>query len=128
MVAEIQLLLNTLIDLRKCAIKLNKASRKGTPGQNKLSEANNLYESYQSEIKMYNDRIREGKLDKNTIATIHDICSRVDSGYKDILNILTVESDSEADEMESFDLKTACSLLPVMIGDEGITDHTRFDK
>lgn len=121
MVAEIQLLLNTLIEVRKYVIKLNKASRKGTLGQNKLTEANNLYELYQNELKIFNNRIKEGKLDKNTIATLHDICSRFDSVYKDILNILTLESDSETDEMENFDLKTACSLLPIMTGDEGLT-------
>lgn len=129
--------------IRQYVIKLNKTSRKGNLGKSKLLEAEELYREYVCEIDVITQRIEKGKLGKETRSLINEVCEQFIIIYKEILELCKSEekSDSEgnsgsnqsidsfssvksnSDKMEDFNLKTACTLLPVMTGDEGVTNQ-----
>lgn len=123
---SIETLLYALVEIRKYIIKLSKTKRKSEVGQKKLLEAQDLHKIYLEELENDLDRYRENKISNEEWQLLSDIYNKFGTIYKEIQELCDTKSvsDSESEQpntMASFDLKTACSLLPIMTGDEMVT-------
>ena len=123
MVSSINDLFNQLLDIKKYIIKLNKNQRKSNLGQNKLLEARELHTLYLSELELVCQKLRKGEISKDTYNIIDIVSKNFLCTYKEINDLCEQGTETEIINMEDFNLKTACTLLPVMTGDEKVTQQ-----
>lgn len=103
-----------LEQIRKYLIKKGKARYLGKVAETKLNEATNIFEKCSELILLL-----ESKKDPQIISSATDIFKNTKKLYETIKTLCTSPS-IESVKME-FDLKTACSLLPVMDDSENVT-------
>ena len=105
---------NVLVDIRKYLIKKGQSRYKGQVIETKLGEAKTIFDECGKILLL----LEKGK-DVKLVASALDIYQKIKIIYEEI-NSLCIFPKINSDKME-FDLKVACSLLPVMDGVEGTT-------
>lgn len=105
---------NKLTEIRKYLVKKGKSRYIGKAIEIKLGEAKIIFDKC-SELFL----LLKSKQDTKIIASASDIFKNIRQLYEEINNLCTYPN-IKIEKME-FDLKTACSLLPVMDGTESVT-------
>lgn len=124
MAEQLSLLCNELKTIRAYLIKIGANRRQGEIRNVKLQETEvvlNKFDTLKNEISQL---ITKGLILKDEVTLIDKLCISFDSLYNEILNLCSENSSQEAqssEKMESFELKTALTLLPVMTDEEKIT-------
>lgn len=136
MLSLLSTLYEKLVEVRKYVIKLSKAKRNGELAKTKINEANDLRKTFQEHVQILSCKIKSGGVDIQNTPVISELCHKFENTYKEILTLCDLEecpgresdnsfnsfpSDESDTEMESFNLKTACTLLPTMTGNESVT-------
>lgn len=110
---DIQNLYDQLCKIRTYLIKIGPERRKGAITVQKLNEANLIKVKYEEELEIINDSLN--KLGQEEIISITNYCSDFDNLYDEILKLCKqVDTESNFKKMESFELRVALNLLPVM--------------
>ncbi|XP_073953485.1 uncharacterized protein [Choristoneura fumiferana] len=130
MAITLESLYNQLKDIRVYLIKIGPSRRTGPILETKSSEANKIYETYQSSLEKIDQEIKAGNIKADCVPVIENVCERIVNLYYEILELCNLdvknislennESESNA-TMSTFDLKTALSLLPNMTNEESVT-------
>lgn len=117
------ILLNQLYEelkkVKTYLIKVGPGRRQGNILQTKLNEANVIFNQYSSWLVNFKKDISEGKLSSEDISIYENSCRKFDLLYKDIIQLCSDSVESKScTKMDTFDLKTALTLMPVMTNDE----------
>lgn len=143
MTSEIKILYDELLKIRKYLVKVGPKRRKGVLIEKELRKTNELLDQYNSRIETFSELIKSGHISPESLLKFESLCKKWTKTYNEILSLCPVEakekiesedcsetsnSDSfssltseKSETMEGFNLKTACSLLPAMTGDEEVT-------
>lgn len=117
------LMLNELCEelklVRKYLVKIGPSRRQGQILQVKLNETNAIFDKYTSWLLEFRKQVSEGKISSATLSLYENSCRSFELLHSEILGLCSegVERTSIS-EMDTFDLKTALTLLPVMTNDE----------
>lgn len=120
-------------DLRKYLIKIGPSRRVGQILVVKKDEANNILSKYNNFLQLYKSKVKEFSEKEKSV--ISDICVQFNQLYTELMSLLSSDSNegkesyssaeywSESLNMaeDTFDLKIALSLLPVMTDQEDVT-------
>lgn len=106
--------------IREYLIKLGPKRRTEKVLENKLKEINVIYDQYNLWLIDFKDKASKKYLNTEDLLLIEDYCHKFLELREDILLLCQSESDSFT-KMNSFDLKTALNLLPVMTNEESNT-------
>ncbi|KAG7304334.1 hypothetical protein JYU34_011273 [Plutella xylostella] len=101
-----------LQDIKTYLCKIGPKRRQGAILNKKIDEANIIYSEFDKLINDVSVLISQKSLNKNEIEDIHIESSKIITLYSEI------KSYCKLSTMDSFDLKTALSLFPVMTDDE----------
>lgn len=117
-------LLNQLYEelnkVRTYLIKIGPSRRVGNILKVKLNEANTIFSQYSSWLLNFNNELSKGKIKSADKPLYENACKKFESLHSEILNLCCFESveSNKFTKMDTFDLKTALTLLPVMTNDE----------
>lgn len=119
-------LYKSLKAVRQYLIKIGPNRRQGNILIHKLKEAGNLYDKYTSLIHTLSIDITEGKLSSADAELVNKLSSNIEILYSEIEQLCSEGNSSDcgvntSTKMESFNLKTALSLLPQMTDEESNT-------
>lgn len=104
--------------VRSYLIKIGPNRRQGNVLQTKLSQANVLFEKYSQWLLSYNE-LSKGKIKSDQKLLYENACRKIEALYSEIFNSCTESVESKSGtKMDTFDLKTALNLLPVVSNDE----------
>lgn len=120
MTLELQQLYEDLKKVRAYLIKIGPSRREGNILQVKLNESKELFNCYSNWLVNFRDEVSQGKIESKDIPFYENYCKNFESLYSSILQLCqleSVENESSA-KMNTFDLKTALTLLTVMSDDE----------
>lgn len=116
MAESIKNLYGKLKDIRTYLIKIGPSRRKGSILDTKLEEANYLLKQYN----IFTDNLaEESELPDKEFTVIIDLCSKFNALYDEVL--ILCSPIKEKSNMDTFDLRTALNLIPVMNDDEEST-------
>lgn len=115
----LELCYTELKGIKTYLIKIGPKRRQGNVLERKLCEAKEIYDKYIDIIKIITDDIKKGNIGQSEKILIDKFCIDFESLYKQILDLCAMSdtSSSEDTKMESFNLKVALSLLPLMTND-----------
>lgn len=109
-----------LIKVRTYLIKIGPSRRQGNILKIKLNEVNAIFCQYSSWLLNFKKELSEGKIKNSDVALYENACKKFELLHSEILNLCgseSVESKSQS-KMDTFELKTALTLLPVMTNEE----------
>lgn len=125
MAEELSLILQELKLIRTYLIKIGPSRRVGNILDVKRAEANDVLAKYNTCVQCYKNNLKLGKIKSSEIVLINRICEEFDSLYSNVIKLCsdTVENSPQSDNMasETFDLKIALSILPVMTNNDDNT-------
>lgn len=127
----LQLLYKELKCIKTYLIKIGPKRRQGNIIEKKLYESKEIYDKYTDIIKEITDDIEKGKVGHNEKVLIDKFCIDFKSLYNQILDLCVMSSTSSSSEdtkMESFNLKVALSLLPMITTDNECTLKQLIDN
>ncbi|XP_063538184.1 uncharacterized protein LOC134747496 [Cydia strobilella] len=108
-----------LKEIRRYLIKVGPSKRKGNLIAKKLSEANVLFSQYTSVSEHLSVEIQKGNILEEDANLIKTLSLNFIDLYKEISDLCTVQQETMSENnMDTFNLKTALSLLPQMTDDE----------
>lgn len=120
MLIMLESLYSELKEIRVYLIKIGPSRRQGQILITKAIEANKIYEKYKSWLCDFQTQIKKEAISSENILKINIICKNFESLYNEILQLC--QSDFEFKlKMETFDLKTAMTLLHCMTDEESNT-------
>lgn len=104
--------------------KLGPNRRQQDVGLRKFDEAKNLYCGLDNILSQLHEQIESEKISPNDITSLNKIINEIHILYNKITNfsVTSTSKNIEQVKMADFDLKTAIALLPVMTGQESITN------
>ncbi|KAH9633904.1 hypothetical protein HF086_009717 [Spodoptera exigua] len=117
MADEIKSLIAKLKEVRTYLIKLGPKRRKGEILLKKADESYVLFSTFSSVLAIISDQVKLGKSDKDTEKNINELSKEFLKLYEEVKKLCEVV------EMETFSLKTALGLLPLMTDDETKTQQ-----
>ncbi|KAH9636144.1 hypothetical protein HF086_007096 [Spodoptera exigua] len=117
MADEIKSLIAKLKEVRTYLIKLGPKRRKGEILLKKADESYVLFSTFSSVLAIISDQVKLGKSDKDTEKNINELSKEFLKLYEEVKKLCEVV------EMETFSLKTALGLLPLMTDDETVTQQ-----
>ncbi|KAG7296210.1 hypothetical protein JYU34_021316 [Plutella xylostella] len=122
--------------IKEYLVKIGPERRKQQIAYKKLQEANDQYSKLDNILVRVNQEIKEKQLGTECCELLHKLISDVHITYRKIKGLLSsLDSSSQTEDIEhriqhklykmadSFDIKTAISLLPVMTGQEQVTNQ-----
>lgn len=116
MAQELLVLLNELKEIRKYLIKIGPRRRAGQILELKKGEAQKLLQKYNTYLDVHKNKF--SKLSKEEYSLINKICAEFNTLYSEIISLCSVENKEEQSvinmALDTFDLKIALSLLPLM--------------
>ncbi|XP_063386015.1 uncharacterized protein LOC134672044 [Cydia fagiglandana] len=118
MIDMLQNVFSELKEIRRYLIKVGPSKRKGNLVAKKLSEANILFSQYTSIKEHLSVEIGKGNIGKEDAILINKFSVDFIDLYKEITDLCTVQEESMSENMDTFNLKTALSLMPQMTDDE----------
>lgn len=113
--ADIEQLIEGLKDIRTYLIKLGPARRKTQNLEVKIKDVEQNYLKFNELIKNYSDLIKSGTIDEKVVKNINKVSAIYIDLYDNIKNLFT---EKNQEDMETFNIKTALGLIPVMTEDE----------
>lgn len=123
MAEELTIILNELKSIRKYLIKIGPSRRIGKAIEIKRNEANLVLVKYNNYLKIYKSQVR--KYTKEEISLINKICGEFENIFTEVLSLCADQSGTGETLLESqimagdtFDLKIALSLFPVMTDED----------
>lgn len=117
MADEIKSLITKLKEVRTYLIKLGPKRRKGEILLKKADESYVLFSNFSSVLAIISEQIKLGKSDKETEENISELSKEFCKLYDEVKKLCEIV------EMETFSLKTALGLLPLMTDDETVTQQ-----
>lgn len=121
MAESLSVLCNDLQTIRTYLCKLGPKRRQGEILTVKLNEADLVVQKFETLNYEVSELVKKGLIPTEEVTLFNKLSTRFNTLYSEIL-IYCQESVEQSDTMgESFDLKTALTLLPVMSDDEIIT-------
>lgn len=105
-----------LKDIRTYLIKIGAKRRHGSILTKKLEEANILLSEYNTLIDDFSEECKLGQISKEELCLITNISTKFESLFEDVKSLCC-----ETAIMETFNLKTALTLLPIMTDQENNT-------
>ncbi|RVE48490.1 hypothetical protein evm_006801 [Chilo suppressalis] len=125
-VFEIHELHKSLVYLRDYLVKLGPKGRQQDLGLKKVKEAKVLYSKLESILSVLHSQIETEQISTSDITSIHKIINEIHQIFNKIIELsISEQKQSETVKMSDnceFDLKTAIALLPVMTGQESVTN------
>lgn len=119
-------LLKSLNYIREYLVKLGPERRQQEIGLNKVKEAKHLHSTLESILPVLHSQIESEQISSKDITSVHKIISDINIIYAKIIDLSIPKSKSfESSKMATnseFDIKTAIALLPVMTGQESVTN------
>lgn len=117
---SLEQLYDNLKEIRVYLIKIGPSRRVGKILDTKLKEANDIYCNYSKWLLNFKNIVKEGKIKSTDISSYENYCKNFESLYQDIKNLCQPEcvQSENLSNMDTFKLKTALTLLPVMSDDE----------
>lgn len=116
MAEELILILNELKKIRTYLVKIGSGRRKGEILKSKREEANKILIEYKKCIDVY--KLKSDELSRDQISLVHKIRSEFDRLFSEVLSLCSEQSSEESCSKamagDTFDLRTALSLLSVM--------------
>ncbi|XP_063893321.1 uncharacterized protein LOC135117648 [Helicoverpa armigera] len=123
--------------LREYVIKLGPNGRTGNLGFKKLEEAEKEYSKLECILTQLNQEVKDQKLDKESCDICQILIDEIRHNFTKIKSLFSLrDSSSQTNDRDlieysicvtkmsdSFDIKTAISLLPVMNGQEQVTNQ-----
>lgn len=115
----LEILYNNLKEIRTYLVKIGTARRQGSISSKKLNEARLIYEEYSSVLLSINVDIEKGNIRDVDKVLIEKFRSDFQILYDQIVDLCSQVTDSlslseKVEKMETFNLKVALSLLPVI--------------
>lgn len=107
-------------DIRVYLIKIGKGRRQGNILTKKLSEANEIFSTFQSCIDRISTDVKAGHIKSSDSKVIDKYICEFRTLYTEVIQLCQF-SDSDENTMSAFDLKVALSLLPLMTDEEANT-------
>lgn len=110
-----------LKEVRTYLIKIGPNRRVGNILTVKLNEAIVIYSEYSSWLEIFTENLRKGKIKSEDVPFYENYRKNFELLYKDILNLCqhkNIDTKSQYSNMDTFELKTSLTLLPVMSDDE----------
>lgn len=108
-------------DLKKVRlylIKLGPKRRSGKILENKLNEVDVIYDQYETWLIDFKEKIKKKFYSAQDIELIENYCRQFIDLREDILLLCESDIIETSTKMNSFDLKTALTLLPIMTNEE----------
>lgn len=121
MAEDIISLYQELLHIKTYLSKLGPDRRTPSVQVRKLEEAETLYGKFDCLVLKLNEQTKVKALDSKSLNYLQKLCVDIPLLYSKIKSYCERGTTSTETKMESFNLKTALSLLPVMTGDENIT-------
>lgn len=118
MVFILEQLYNELKEIRTYLVKIGPKRRQGSVLKNKISEVENIFQRYSRFLIDLDKEIKRGKIKATDILLITESCKNFETLHKDILVLCQSVESKIVVNMNTFNLKTALSLLPIMSDDE----------
>lgn len=116
--------LSLYADLKKIKvylIKIGPSRRSEKILENKLSEVNIIYQRYEECLLQFNEKVSKKYFSNDDILLTENYCRQFIQLYEEIISLCRSGSSPVVTKMDSFDLKIALSLLPIMINEESNT-------
>ncbi|XP_053619761.1 uncharacterized protein LOC128680559 [Plodia interpunctella] len=107
--------------IRVYLIKLGASRRTEKVLVNKLNEINAIYEKYETWLIGFEEKLKRKYYSSDDIILIKNYCSRFLELHENILVLCNSDKPKSSFNMNSFDLKTALNLLPIMTNEESNT-------
>lgn len=120
---EFKTYLEQITKLQEDIRKLGPKRRKETLGLKKLAEVETLYEEIEKYVSQYSGRIEKSEVSVEDSKVIQTFYIKITDTYNKILSYYKEENEETMASKDSFDLKTAVSLLPAMNGSEAVTNQ-----
>lgn len=114
-------LYNELKKIRVYLIKLGPKRRVGKNLETKLNEINEVYRQYQTWLLDYEKKVKSKYFSSENILLINNYCGLFLELYNEVLLLCRSDKSESVSNMDSFDMKTALSLLPIMTNEESNT-------
>lgn len=130
MAINLKPLRDELKKIREYLIKIGPSRRKGSILETRSSEALKIYKEYNTQLIDIEKQITLGTISGKYVPFVKELCDEIDLLYSEIIKLCTIESQSQSSEkegehsqstMDTFDLKTALNLLPIMTDSESNT-------
>lgn len=115
------ILYNDLKKIRTYLIKIGRSRRTGKVLESKLNEVEIIHQQYESNLLEFKEKVTKKYFSNEDILLTESYCRQFIRLYEDILLLCKSDSSQTGTKMNSFDLKTALSLLPIMTNDESNT-------
>lgn len=129
MAEELSIIFNDLKSVRTYLIKIGPSRRLGTVLKLKEEEANNILAKYNKFLEIYKSNIKKYSLKETTL--VNKICEEFNKLYLEVISLCVEQSRKEYSFLETemagdtFDLKIALSLFPVLTNNEQDIKQTR---
>lgn len=120
MASNLQIIHDSLNDIRNYISKIGPTRRKGEAFEKKIKEATDIFQSYKTDLSIINKQIENKEFTDNEVVALNNLSSKIETIYNKILEFIPDIKDN-INMASEFDLKVAMSLIPVMNDKEETT-------